>query len=84
MKREEIIIKGASTLHLFCRLHVSVMRDTAGQLSYFVSGLERSFGTELHLTCTGNACTFAVSMADALGAYILGNLKGMGKGFIQN
>lgn len=78
MKREELIIKCASTMRIFCRLDVSVMRD-AGQHSYFVSGLERSFGAQLHLPSTWASGTFAVSMVDALGAYILGSLKEMGK-----
>lgn len=78
VKREELIIKCPSTLRLFCRLDVSVMKD-AEPYSYFVSGLERTFGTELHLSHTLTSPTFVVSMADAFGAYILGNLKAKGK-----
>ena len=54
------------------------MKD-AEPYSYFVSGLERSFGTELHLSHTCTSPTFVVSMADAFGAYILDNLRGKGK-----
>ena len=70
VKKEELISEGTSTLCIFCILHVSVM-ENAGQFSYFVMELERSFGAQLDLSRTCAAATFAVSMADALGAHIL-------------
>jgi hypothetical protein len=71
VKREELICEGTSTLRIFCMLDVSVMED-AGEFSYFVIGLDRSFGATLDLSSTSTSAIFAVSMADALGAYILG------------
>lgn len=70
MKREELITKDTSTLRIFCMLDVSVIED-AGEFSYFVSGLERSYGAPLDLSKTRTSATFAVTMADALGVYIL-------------
>jgi hypothetical protein len=74
VKKEEIMNMETSGLRIFCRLDVAVM-DDAGELCYFVSGLERSFGTHLAASFTASAPTFAVSMSDALGAYILTRSK---------
>jgi hypothetical protein len=70
VKREEMTNMETSSLRIFCRLDVGVM-DDAGQFCYFVSGLERSFGTHLAASFTASASTFAVSMSDVLGAYVL-------------
>ena len=70
VKREEMISMETSSLRIFCRLDVAVM-DDAGQCCYFVSGLERSSSTHLAASFTASASTFAVSMSDALGAYVL-------------
>src|ERR1700684_958920 len=58
VEKEEKIIKRTSSLRIFCRVDVSVM-DDGGRFSYFVSGLERSFGTPLCASCTPVSPTFA-------------------------
>lgn len=68
LKEEENTIKRASSLRIFCRLDISVM-ESAGQYHYFASGLDRSFQTEICLSCTPHAFTFAITMADVLGGF---------------
>ena len=70
VRREEQLSNRTSTLHIFCCLDVAVMED-CGELGYFVSGLGRSHGTHLYSSCAHNADNLAVSMADALGAYVV-------------
>ena len=84
VKKEETMNMETSSLRIFCRLDVAVM-DDAGQFCYFVSGLERSFGTHLAASFTSSAPIFAVSMSDALGAYVLMKRSKLGgKGFLAH
>ncbi|KAF8324810.1 hypothetical protein F5887DRAFT_1086014 [Amanita rubescens] len=73
LKEEEESTRRTSSLRIFCRLDISVM-ESAGQYCYYVSGLERSSETEVCLSCTLHAPTFAITMADALGGYVIGRL----------
>ncbi len=73
LKEEEGSTRRTSSLRIFCRLDISVM-ESAGKYCYFVNGLERSSETELCLSCTPHAPTFAITMADALGGYVAGCL----------
>ena len=68
IKEEEKTVKHTSSLRLFGRLDISVM-ESAGQYCYFASGLERSFQTEICLSCTPHSSTFAITMAVVLGGY---------------
>lgn len=74
MKKEEAIIKDTSSLRIFCRIDVGVM-DDVGQFCYFVSGVERSLSTTLCASSSLSASSAVVSMADALGAFILSQWK---------